>query len=161
AHGILIITPVNWFYASSSLKLMMDRLVCADGGNPDPTSTHGKDALAAKKIELAGWSYPRHLESRLFGCVVHGDAEGAVATRRALCDWMSAMKLVPAAPEAALDRYIGYWKPYAISHDELDADEAVQEEVRNVARTLLEGIELARAGKGFRLRRDLPPPRDK
>jgi hypothetical protein len=21
---------------------MMDRLVCADGGNPDPTSTHGK-----------------------------------------------------------------------------------------------------------------------
>jgi len=59
------------------------------------------------------------------------------------------------------DRYIGYWKPYAISHDELDADEAVQEEVRNVARALLEGLELARAGKGFRLRHDLPAPRDK
>jgi hypothetical protein len=71
------------------------------------------------------------------------------------------MKLVPAAPEASLDRYIGYWKPYSISHDELDADEAVQEEVRNVARALLEGIELARAGKGFRLCRDLPAPRDK
>ena len=23
---------------------MIDRLVCADGGNPDPTSTGGKDA---------------------------------------------------------------------------------------------------------------------
>ena len=161
AHGILIITPVNWFYGSSSLKLMTDRLVCADGGNPDPTSTHGKDVLAGKKIELTGWSYPRHLEGRLFGCVVHGDAEGAQAARRALCDWMSAMKLVPAAPEAALDRYIGYWKPYAISHDELDADAAVQEEVRNAARALLEGIQLARAGKGFKLRHDLPAPRDK
>jgi hypothetical protein len=74
---------------------------------------------------------------------------------------MSAMKLIPATPEAALDRYIGYWKPYAMSHDELDADGAVQEEVRNVARALLEGLALARAGKGFRLRHDLPPPRDK
>jgi hypothetical protein len=30
-----------------------------------------------------------------------------------------------------------------------------------VARALLEGLALARAGKGFRLRHDLPPPRDK
>jgi len=37
AHGIMIITPVNWYQVSSPLKLMMDRLVCADGGNPDPT----------------------------------------------------------------------------------------------------------------------------
>jgi hypothetical protein len=32
AHGIMIVTPVNWYQASSPLKLMMDRLVCADGG---------------------------------------------------------------------------------------------------------------------------------
>ena len=50
AHGIMIITPVNWYQVSSPLKLMMDRLVCADGGNPDPTRTHGKDAKAAKAI---------------------------------------------------------------------------------------------------------------
>jgi multimeric flavodoxin WrbA len=61
AHGIMIVTPVNWYQPSSSLKLMMDRLVCADGGNPDPTRTHGKDAQIAKEIELAGWDYPRHL----------------------------------------------------------------------------------------------------
>jgi uncharacterized membrane protein YphA (DoxX/SURF4 family) len=52
AHGIMIVTPVNWYQPSSSLKLMMDRLVCADGGNPDPTRTHGKDAQKAKEIEL-------------------------------------------------------------------------------------------------------------
>lgn len=28
----------------------------------------------------------------------------------------------PAGPSAELDRYIGYWKPYATSHDGLDAD---------------------------------------
>lgn len=36
AHGIMVISPVNWYQVSSPLKLMMDRLVCADGGNPDP-----------------------------------------------------------------------------------------------------------------------------
>ncbi len=43
AHGVMIVCPVNWYQAPSSLKLMIDRLVCADGGNPDPTSTHMKD----------------------------------------------------------------------------------------------------------------------
>ena len=57
AHGVMIITPVNWYQTTSPLKLMMDRLVCADGGNPDPTTTHGKDAAKAKAIELAGWDY--------------------------------------------------------------------------------------------------------
>jgi len=28
---------------SSSLKLMIDYRVCADGGNPDPTATSGKN----------------------------------------------------------------------------------------------------------------------
>src|SRR6266516_3454556 len=70
AHGIMIITPVNWYQVSS--PLMMDRLVCADGGNPDPTRTQGKNAELAKQIELEGWDYPRHLEGRLFSVVVHG-----------------------------------------------------------------------------------------
>lgn len=60
------IHPWFRFHGSLPLKLMMDRLVCVDGGNPDPTSTHGKDALAAKKMELAGWAYSRHRRGRLF-----------------------------------------------------------------------------------------------
>ena len=54
AHGVMIVTPVNWYHVPSVLKLMIDRLVCADGGNPDPTTTHGKDAAQAKALELDG-----------------------------------------------------------------------------------------------------------
>src|SRR5947207_13778799 len=43
AHGVMIVTPVNWYQAPSGLKAMIDRLVCANGGNPDPTTTGGKD----------------------------------------------------------------------------------------------------------------------
>lgn len=66
AHGIMIVTPVNWYQTSSPLKLMIDRLVCADGCNPDPTKTHGKNAKEAKLIELNGWDHPRHLAGRQF-----------------------------------------------------------------------------------------------
>lgn len=146
AHGVMIVTPVNWYQATSPLKLMIDRLVCADGGNPDPTSTQGKDAKKAKTLELAGWDYPRHLEGRLFSTIVHGDTEGVETLRRMLSDWMTSMAMIPAGAKAELDRYIGYWQPYATSHDDFDADEALQEEVRNAARTLLHGVRLKRAG---------------
>ena len=76
AHGMMIVAPVNWYQAPSALKLMMDRLVCADGGNPDPTSTAARTPERAKALELAGWPYPRHLAGRLFSVVVHGDAAG-------------------------------------------------------------------------------------
>jgi multimeric flavodoxin WrbA len=108
AHGVMIITPVHWYQASSPLKLMIDRLVCADGGNPDPTLTQGKNAELAKQIELQGWNYPRHLAGRLFSVVVHGDVEGVENVRRALSDWMCFMHMVPAGTKAELDRYIGY-----------------------------------------------------
>ncbi|WP_181763445.1 flavodoxin family protein [Mesorhizobium sp. B2-4-15] len=147
AHGVMVITPVNWYQVSSPVKLMMDRLVCADGGNPDPTLTHGKDATEAKKVEMSGWDYPRHLAGRLFSVVVHGDVEGVENVRRSLSDWLCFMKLSPAGAYAELDRYIGYWKPYATSHQELDANEAVQEEVRNAARALAEAVAERRAGR--------------
>ncbi|AZO28519.1 MULTISPECIES: flavodoxin family protein [unclassified Mesorhizobium] len=146
AHGVMIVTPVNWYQTSSPVKLMMDRLVCADGGNPDPSQTQGKDAALAKKVELAGWDYPRHLAGRLFSVIVHGDTEGAGEVGHSLADWLRSMKLDPVGEAAELDRYIGYWKPYATSHDELDADHAVQAEVRNAALALAEAIEKRRAG---------------
>src|SRR5207302_1464236 len=52
AHGIMIVCPVNWYQAPSSLKLMMDRLVCADCGNPNPSSTGGK--VAPRRAQAAG-----------------------------------------------------------------------------------------------------------
>lgn len=147
AHGILIVTPVHWFQAPSVLKLMIDRLVCADGGNPDPTTTHGKDPAAAKRLELEGWDYPRHLAGRAFAVVVHGDTDGAEAVRRALVDWLDGMQLVQAGAAAAFDRFIGYYEPYATSHEALDRDTALCEEVRNAARSLVREITLQRAGR--------------
>jgi multimeric flavodoxin WrbA len=161
AHGILIVTPVYWYQAPSVLKLMIDRLVCADGGNPDPTTTRGKSPERAKALELKGWDYPRHLAGRVFSVVVHGDAEGAGTLRRSLADWLTDMELLPASPSAVLDRYIGYYEPYATSHAALDRDTAVQEEVRNAARTLAQAVHLLRAGQFPRPDRGLQPPRPK
>jgi multimeric flavodoxin WrbA len=161
AHGVMIVTPVNWDQVTSPLKLMMDRLVCADGGNPDPTLTHGKDVQKAKEIELEGWDYPRHLGGRLFSVVVHGDVEGAENVRRSIADWLRCMHLVPAGPLAEIDRYIGYWQPYATSHQALDADLFIQEEVRNTARTLLEAVQATRAGCQVAAGAELEQPRQK
>jgi hypothetical protein len=111
AHGVPIVTPVNWYQVASPVKLMMDRLVCADGGNTDPTRTHGKDARQAKRIEFEGWGCPQHLAGRLFAVVAHDNTEGAEGVRRSLADWLRATGLVPAGPMAEVDRYIGYWQP--------------------------------------------------
>ncbi|MEP6633688.1 MAG: NAD(P)H-dependent oxidoreductase [Luteimonas sp.] len=147
AHGVLIVTPVHWEQAPSVLKLMIDRLVCADGGNTDPTSTHGKDPARAKAIEMAGWDYPQHLAGRAFALVVHGDTEGVQTLRRSLADWLAGMGLVDCGFNALLDRYIGYYEPYATSHAALDKDEALVEEVRNAARALLEQVRRLRSGE--------------
>jgi multimeric flavodoxin WrbA len=161
AHGVMIITPVNWYQVSSPVKLMMDRLVCADGGNPDPSLTHGKHADEAKAIEMRGWDYPKHLDGRVFSVVVHGDVEGAENVRRSLSDWLRFMDLVPAGINAELDRYIGYWKPYATGHEELDADIAMQDEVRNAALTLAEAAHANHAGELLQAGQKLKLPRQK
>ncbi len=146
AHGVIILTPVHWYQSPSPLKLMVDRLVCADGGNPDPTTTRGKDPAAAKALELKGWGYPKHLSGRTYGVVVHGDVAGIEGARRSLCDWLDWMGLIDAGTQARLDRFIGYYEPYATSHDALDADKAVQAEVRNVASAVANAVKALRAG---------------
>lgn len=160
AHGVMIVAPVHWYQAPSVLKLMMDRLVCADGGNPDPTTTHGKTPEEAKALELKGWHYPRHLAGRVFSIVVHGDAEGTDNVRQALHDWLSDMRLVPADEAAIFDRYIGYYQPYATSHEALDRDDALFEETRNAARILMQSIDEVRSGRR-RIKFDVKDPRAK
>ncbi|HEY3731749.1 MAG TPA: flavodoxin family protein [Steroidobacteraceae bacterium] len=142
AHGILIITPVYWYQAPSALKLMIDRLVCADGGNPDPSSTHGKKVDEAKAMELEGWTYPRHLAERSYALIVHGDAAGTEALRHALSNCLDDMGLISAGARACIDRLIGYYEPYASSHEAFDADHALHQEIRNAARLL--GVQAVR-----------------
>jgi multimeric flavodoxin WrbA len=161
AHGIMILCPVHWYQAPSALKLMIDRLVCADGGNPDPTLTRGKDPALAKAVEINGWHYPRHLAGRVFSLVVHGDTVGAETLRRALCDWLSDMGLIAAGYTALVDGYVGYYKPYATSHDDLDQDNRFREEVRNAARALVNAVRLLRRGKLPQPEASLQAPRPK
>jgi multimeric flavodoxin WrbA len=161
AHAVMIITPVYWHQAPSPLKLMIDRLVCADGGNPDPTSTHGKKAEEAKKIELDGWSYPRHLEGRLYSVIVHGDVTGVDELKTALSNWLEEMSLIPASNMASFSRYIGYYEPYATSHEALDKDQNIQIEVRNAARSVVLSLEALRSGRLAVLDPKIEDPRPK
>jgi multimeric flavodoxin WrbA len=147
AHAVLIVSAVYWYQAPSALKLMIDRLVCADGGNPDPTKTHGKTVSEAKQLELAGWDYPRHLAGRLFSVIVHGDAAGVEFLKSALCNWLTDIGLIPSPTQAALGRYIGYYQPYATSHVALDMDTDLQKEVRNSAWALATAVHAARGGR--------------
>ena len=78
---------------------------------------------------------------------VHGDTVGAETLRGSLTDWLTDMALMPAIPPGSIDRYIGYYGPYATSHEALDEDTAVQQEVRHAAKTLVEALALARAGR--------------
>ncbi len=79
ADAILVCAPVNWYSSSSSLKMMFDRLVCANGGNPRPDLINHKDgALAAKlehSLEWKGFSL-NHLEGRTAGFFVYADQGG-------------------------------------------------------------------------------------
>jgi multimeric flavodoxin WrbA len=161
AHGVMIVTPVHWYQAPTVLKAMIDRLVCADGGNPDPTSTSGKDAQKAKDIEMKGWDYPRHLADRAYAVVVHGDAAGAETLRRSLSDWLADMGLLSAGHKATIDRYVGYYEPYAENHQALDADRAFQEETRNAARALVKAVKLLRKGEFPQPEGGLSDPRPK
>ncbi len=161
AHAVIIVTPVYWYQSPSPLKLMMDRLVCADGGNPDPTTTHGKKPAEAKALELAGWDYPQHLAGRSYGLIVHGDVAGIEGARRGLSDWLDWMGLIDAGAQARLDRYVGYYEPYATSHDALDADTALQAEVRNVASAVANAVKALRAGTLSQPDKGLARPRPK
>jgi len=161
AHAVLIVTPVYWYQSPSPLKLMIDRLVCADGGNPDPTATSGKNPAKAKALEMKGWDYPKHLAGRAYGLIVHGDVAGIEGSRRSLSDWLDWMGFIDAGVMARLDRYIGYFEPYANSHDALDLDVAVQEEARNVARAVCKAVLELRSGRLQDVQPVLTSPRPK
>ena len=161
AHAVIIVTPVYWYQSPSPLKLMIDRLVCADGGNPDPTSTSGKKAGKAKELEMAGWDFPQHLAGRAYGLIVHGDVAGIEGARRSLSDWLDWMGFIDAGAQARLDRFIGYYEPYATSHDTLDADLAMQEEARNVARAVAQTVVELRSGRLQAVQPKLSRPRPK
>ena len=161
AHGVLVLCPVHWYQAPASLKLMIDRLVCADGGNPDPTTTREKDPAAAKALELAGWPYPRHLAGRAFAVVAHGDSQGHEGVREALVEWLSGIGMHQAGTSAAVDTLIGYYEPYATSHDKLDAQPETFIQVENAAKSVVNLVRMIRSGAYHASDEGLRNPRQK
>ncbi|HEY4957649.1 MAG TPA: NADPH-dependent FMN reductase, partial [Caldimonas sp.] len=76
-------------------------------------------------------------------------------------DWLDWMGLIDAGDQARLDRFIGYYEPYATSHDTLDKDEDMQAETRNVARAVAQVTAALRKGELADAFPVLPRPRPK
>jgi hypothetical protein len=79
ADAWAIIGPINWYAPSSNLKLMFDRLVCMNGGNPDEQSIDHKNpekAMALEHTEKWKTMSLNHLEGRTAAFFCYGD-EGA------------------------------------------------------------------------------------
>lgn len=69
--------------------------------------------------------------------------------------------MIVAGAAAKLDLYIGYYEPYYNSHDALDKGRAVQEEARNVARSVVRAVTELRAGRLSQPDKQLKWPRTK
>ncbi|MGE4107336.1 MAG: NAD(P)H-dependent oxidoreductase [Bacteriovoracia bacterium] len=76
ADAWAIISPINWYSPTSNLKLMFDRLVCMNGGNPREDLIEHKNPELAMKLEHASeWKKIslNHLEGRTAGFFTYGD----------------------------------------------------------------------------------------
>lgn len=79
ADAWAIIGPVNWYGPTSNLKLMFDRLVCANGGNPcEDLIAHKNPELAMALEKTPEWRElsKNHLEGRTAGFFSYGDGGG-------------------------------------------------------------------------------------
>jgi len=79
ADAWAIIGPINWYGCSSNLKLMFDRLVCMNGGNPDEKTIDHKNPEKAMALEHSEeWEALslNHLEGRTAAFFCYGDDGG-------------------------------------------------------------------------------------
>jgi len=79
ADAILVCAPVNWYGPTSSMKMLFDRLICANGGNPDESLINHKDGSLAAQLENSPrWQdlSVNHLEGRTAAFFVYGDNGG-------------------------------------------------------------------------------------
>jgi multimeric flavodoxin WrbA len=79
ADAWAFIAPVNWYGPTSNLKLMFDRLVCMNGGNPREDLIDHKDPEKAMAFEHSPeWEAlsKNHLEGRTAAFFCYGDAGG-------------------------------------------------------------------------------------
>jgi multimeric flavodoxin WrbA len=73
------IGPMNWYAPTTGFKLMFDRLVCMNGGNPRPDLIDKKNTLKAQALERSElWTdlTKNHLEGRTAAFFTYGDDGG-------------------------------------------------------------------------------------
>jgi hypothetical protein len=79
ADAWAVIGPQNWYAPSSNLKLLFDRLVCMNGGNPREDLIEHKNAELAMQLERSP-QWPtlsrNHLEGRTAAFFCYGDGGG-------------------------------------------------------------------------------------
>ena len=77
ADAWAFVAPVNWYAPTSNLKLLFDRLVCANGGNPREDLISHKNAEQAQALERTPeWRNElslNHLEGRTAAFFCYGD----------------------------------------------------------------------------------------
>jgi hypothetical protein len=78
-----------------------------------------------------------------------------------LCGWLATMGLHQAGVQAAIGTYVGYYEPYATSHEALDADRDLFTEVSNAATSLARMVGQIRSGKFKAPDAELRDPRQK
>ncbi|OQP60244.1 NAD(P)H-dependent oxidoreductase [Niastella populi] len=79
ADAWAIIGPINWYAPSGNLKLLFDRLVCMNGGNPDERTIDHKNPEKAMTLEhTEEWKRIslNHLEGRTAAFFCYGDEGG-------------------------------------------------------------------------------------
>ena len=80
ADAWAFIGPINWYAPTTNFKLLFDRLVCMNGGNPRPDLIEKKNTLLAQALERSpqwGELSKNHLEGRTAGFFCYGDLGGA------------------------------------------------------------------------------------
>jgi len=96
---------------------------------------------------MVGWDYPQHLGRRVYRVIVHDDVAGIEGSRRALTGWLEWMGFIDAGAQARIDRFIGYYEPYATASTASIGMTPCKEEVRNVARLVVKAVVELRADR--------------
>lgn len=139
ADGAVIVTSTRGGWPGA-LALLLDELARLEGRGPrmHGAGAHEEPGSAEPRATLAG---------RACGLIVHGDAAAIESDRRQLADALEDIGLVQAHRFTGLMRYIVDYGPHFNRCDAVDAEKMVEEEARNVARSVLEAVAERRAGR--------------
>jgi hypothetical protein len=80
ADAWAFIGPINWYGPTTNFKLLFDRLVCMNGGNPRPDLIDKKNTLLAQQLERSAlWAQlsKNHLQGRTAAVFCYGDLGAA------------------------------------------------------------------------------------